>query len=199
MGFIRYVGLKNGLTGESVQAALVTLDEQHIVDYEDIWATTLREYAAPDKGFSWRFKQSLVEHNERYEGYAVEYESLTQGLILLETQTRWSQFTPGKRLVSVEALASAPWNRTSIQRPRDFAGVGTALLTFARARSRALGYKGRVGLYSLPDAIRFYEQQGMTRLELEPSEILDDEDTTPYFEYIVFPTEDEADRDDDRS
>lgn len=36
----------------------------------------------------------------------------------------------------------------------------------------------------------------MTRLELEPDEILDDEDMTPYFEYIVFPAVDENDSDD---
>ena len=119
--------------------------------------------------------------------------------MLLETQTRWSKFTPGKRLIGIDALATAPWNRSSIQRPRDLEGVGSALLTFARERSNALGYQGRIGLYSLPGAVGFYEQQGMTRLELEPEEILDDEDMTPYFEYIVFPAAAENYSDDDLS
>ena len=56
--------------------------------------------------------------------------------------------------------------------------------------------KAGSGLYSLPEAVGFYEQLGMTRLELEPDEILDDEDMTPYFEYIVFPAVDENDSDD---
>ena len=199
VGFIRRVRLRNGRTEELVLADLVTLDNPHIVDYETIWQATLREYEEADQGFSWRFKQRLVAHHENYEGYALEYDNLTQGLMLIETQTRWSRFTPGKRLVAVEALATAPWNRTSIQRPRDLQGVGSALLTFARERSNALGYQGRVGLYSLPEAVRFYERQGMTRLELEPEEILDDEDMTPYFEYVVFPAVSENDRDDDLS
>lgn len=197
VGFIRHVNLKNGQSKALVLADLVTLDNQHIIDYENRWQATLMQYGEDDQGFSWRFKQQLMTRNDNYEGYALVYEVLTQGLMLIETQTRWSQFTPGKRLVGIEALATAPWNRPSIQQPRDLEGVGTALLAFARERSLALGYQGRVGLYSLPEAVGFYEQLGMTRLELEPDEILDDEDMTPYFEYIVFPAVDENDSDDD--
>ncbi|MEL6384708.1 MAG: GNAT family N-acetyltransferase, partial [Cyanobacteria bacterium J06626_18] len=58
------------------------------------------------------------------------------------------------------------------------------------------GYRGRVGLYSLPDAVGFYERQGMTQLELAPEDILDDEDTMPYFEYVVFPVTSDSNDDD---
>ena len=196
VGFIRHINLKNGQSKALVLADLVTLDNQHIADYENRWQATLIQYGEDDQGFSWRFKQQLMTRNDNYEGYALIYEDLTQGLMLIETQTRWSQFTPGKRLVGIDALATAPWNRPSIQRPRDLEGVGTALLAFARERSLALGYQGRVGLYSLPEAVGFYERLGMTRLELEPDEILDNEDMTPYFEYIVFPAVDENESDD---
>jgi len=197
VGFIRRVNLKNGRSKAVVLADLVTLDDSHIADYENRWEATLKEYGEDDQGFSWRFKQQLMSRNDNYEGYALVVEDITQGLMLIETQTRWSQFTPGKRLVGVDALATAPWNRPAIQRPRDLEGVGTALLAFARERSLALGYQGRVGLYSLPEAVSFYERLGMTRLELEPDEILDDEDMTPYFEYIVFPAVEENDSNDD--
>lgn len=71
-------------------------------------------------------------------------------MILLETQNRWSLFTQGKRIVYVEAIVSAPWNRYWIERPPELKGVGRSLLEFAKQRSFELGYGGRVGLYSLP-------------------------------------------------
>ena len=158
MGVICEVELQDGRTGKRVRAELVTLADNHVADYEDIWLAALREYGEADQGFSWRFKQNLIERHDSWEGYAIEHRGLTQGLILLETQTSWSIFTQGQRTVRVDALASAPWNRSTIQRPRDLKGVGGALLNFARIRSHALGYEGRVGLYSLPDAVGFYER-----------------------------------------
>lgn len=56
-------------------------------------------------------------------------------------------------------------------------------MNFARQRSLDLGYQGRVGLQSLPDAVRFYERIGMTRLELEPADIIDAGEKLPYFEH----------------
>lgn len=145
VGFIRHVNLKNGRSKAIVLADLMTLDDQHIADYETRWQVTLKEYEEDDQRFSWRFKQQLMTRNDNYEGYALVVEGLTQGLMLIETQTRWSRFTSGKRLVGVDAVSTTPWNRPSIQRPRDLEGVGTALLVFARERSLALGYQGRVG------------------------------------------------------
>ena len=154
VGFIRRVNLRNGRSKALVLADLVTLADPHVADYETRWQATLKEYGEDDQGFSWRFKQQLMTRNDNYEDYALVVEGLTQGLMLIETQTRWSRFIPGKRVVGVDALATAPWNRPSIQRPRDLEGVDTALLAFARERSLALGYQGRIGLYSLPEADR---------------------------------------------
>jgi hypothetical protein len=62
-------------------------------------------------------------------------------------------------------------------------GVGRQMMQFAQQRSLDLGYRGRVGLLSLPDAVGFYERVGMTRLELDPEDIVDAEENLPYFEY----------------
>jgi hypothetical protein len=80
---------------------------------------------------------------------------------------------------------TAPWNRLSIQRPPEWRRVGRSLMAWARQRSVELGYEGRVGLQSLPDAVGFYEQIDMMRLELEPHEIVDADEKLPYFEYRV--------------
>lgn len=79
----------------------------------------------------------------------------------IETQRHGSHEVYGQKLVYVEYLASAPWNRKEIQRPPRYQGVGTNLLRYARVRSVELGYSGRVGLHSLPGSVKFYENQLM--------------------------------------
>jgi GNAT superfamily N-acetyltransferase len=181
---IRTVELEEGLTAVQIKAALVTLNAKHVQDYETLWRELLEQFQEADQDISWKFKQQLTTRQPRYEGYAIEYADLTQGMMLLETQNHWSKFTQGKRLVYVESLVSAPWNRITIQRPPEVKGVGRALMLFARQRSVELGYQGRVGLYSLPNVVRFYDQLGMTQLELEPEEIVDAEENLPYFEFM---------------
>lgn len=184
MSRIKTVELQEGPTGNIVVADLVTLNAKHVEDYEQVWREPLRELDEEDKTMSWRFKKQLAERHSYNEAYALEAEGLTQGMILLETQNRWSLFTQGKRIVYVEAIVSAPWNRYWIQRPPELKGVGRSLLDFAKQRSFELGYGGRIGLHSLPGAIGFYENRGLTRLELAPEDIIDPEENVPYFEYI---------------
>ncbi|BCL39888.1 hypothetical protein [Nostoc sp. MS1] len=72
------------------------------------------------------------------------------------------------------------WNRSFIQSPPKFRGVGTNLLRYARVRSIELGYGGRVGLHSLPGSVRFYENQLMSNFGTDEDE---DNDNLIYFEY----------------
>jgi hypothetical protein len=180
---IRSIELIEGKTGAIVLADLVVLEARHVEDYEQVWREPLRELGEEDKTFSWRFKEQSAQRNPNYEAYAIEHGGLTQGMILLETQNRWSLFTTGRRIVFVEAIVSAPWNRKWIQNPPELKDVGRSLLKYARQRSVELGYGGLVGLYSLPGAVRFYEQMGMMPLELSPEDIIDPEENVPYFEY----------------
>ena len=63
----------------------------------------------------------------------------------------------------VDYLATAPWNRPSIENPPRFRGVGVTLLAAAVQLSKDEGFKGRIGLHSLPAAGKFYEEKcGMT-------------------------------------
>jgi GNAT superfamily N-acetyltransferase len=197
LSVIQTIPLIRGATGEPVSASLVRLNSKHVDDFEQFWQDLLLEYDEPDAGLSWRFKQGLVDRLvNNYEGYALECEGLTQGLLLLETQTRWSFFDRGQRLVFVDVVMTAPWNRIGIQRPPEWKRVGRELMTFARQRSLDLGYQGRVGLQSLPDAVWFYERIGMTRLELEPADIVDAGEKLPYFEYRALRQQDWEDPDD---
>ncbi len=183
MSKIQSVTLTQGRSGESVVADLVNLRDKNVEDFDLLWQPLLQEFGQDDKAVSWRFKQQLAERQPNWEGYAIEYDSLTQGLLLLETQYHGSFFDGGNKLVYVEIIMTAPWNRRGLQRSPEFTGVGRQMMQFSRQRSLELGYQGRVGLKALPGAIGFYERIGMSCLELEPEEIVDPEDALPYFEY----------------
>ncbi len=71
----------------------------------------------------------------------------------------------GKPMVYVDFVATAPWNRSELQQPPRFRGVGQVFILAAVETSRAAGFKGRVGLHSLRKAEHFYEKRcGFTRL-----------------------------------
>jgi hypothetical protein len=165
-----------------VEAGLVELQTKHANDYNCTWKEQLRLSAQEDKFWDWEFKlQFVISRQQNREGYAIEYEGETQGLMIIETQMHGSRLTSGKRLVYVDGIASAPWNREVIKRPPKYKGVGTALLSFARTRSLELGFEGRVGLHSLPGAERFYDHQGMIDLGED-----EDYDDLVYFEYGIW-------------
>jgi GNAT superfamily N-acetyltransferase len=172
------VQLIRGIDGVPVDAYLVDLAQKHASDFDNFWREQLRLYGQEDKFWDWLFKLRFIANQENREGYAIECFNQTEGLMMIETAQHGSRITPGKRIVYVDGIASAPWNRKAIQRPQKFKGVGTALLEFARNRSIELGYEGRVGLHCLPGAEGFYEHQGM--LDLGSDEDYED---LIYFEF----------------
>ena len=178
------VSLVRGHDQQTVEARLLDLQPRHVADFQSLWQAQLRQFSQEDKYWDWAFKERLTIRDVNYEGYAVEYEGCTQGLMMLETQWHSSQFYPGASLVYVATLSVAPWNRYPIQNPPQFKTVGSALLTFSRLRSVELGYGGRVGLHALPAAEGFYERKNMMRLDPDPDNRIDaDEESLTYFEY----------------
>ena len=103
--------------------------------------------------------------------------------MFLETQWHRSQVQPSSRLVYVEALASAPWNRSTLEQSPFFRGVGRTLLLFARQRSLELGYRGRVGLHALPQSEAFYRRLQMPDYGADP-----EKEDLVYFEYGAIQT-----------
>jgi hypothetical protein len=85
-----------------------------------------------------------------------------QGLLLGEcTRHRSRTSPPPKELVYVEFVESAPWNwelEPLGQEPL-YRGVGPQLLEMATRWSEQLGFKGRLGLHSLPQAESFYRDR----------------------------------------
>jgi hypothetical protein len=181
---IRSISLEDGQTGLPIEAEIVTLTTSHVVDYEESWMPLLRAARTQDaESFNWRLKQEWTVRSPGMEGYALTVNGINQGMILIETQRRWSRFGRS-RLVYVESVASAPWNRKLLQQPPHLKNVGRSLLSHARQRSLALGYQGSVGLHSFPESVRFYEELGLTRWEPGTDDMVDESEDLPYFEYM---------------
>jgi hypothetical protein len=147
----------------SIVGLLVPLTIKHLTDFRLVWREQLRTSADEDQYWDWEQKQRiyLSSRAEIYEGYAIECEQLTQGMMILQVRGYRSQIEPNRRIVYVHSLATAPWNRLSNPDPNGFRAVEGALLRFARFRSEELDYGGLVGLHSLSTAEMFYRKMGM--------------------------------------
>ena len=166
-------------TGELITALICPMERRHLNDFDSIWRSLLSALNADDAFWDWARKKRLALTDDRYEAYALESDDLTHGLIWLETQWHRSQWVVDQPLVYVEAVVSAPWNRSLLNPKPWLRGVGSALLDFARRRSLNLGYGGRLGLHALPSSESFYESRNMLNLGYDPDREM------VYFEYGV--------------
>ena len=145
---------------QPVNADLLPISDKHLADFETYWRPRLQASNEQDRHWEWKKKASVLRA-PNYELYALECDSITQGLMILEIDCHRSRLKEGKSLVYLDFLAVAPWNRPLLQQPPMYKAVGSALLTFAIGRSIDLEYKGRLGLHSLPKATGFYEKLKM--------------------------------------
>jgi GNAT superfamily N-acetyltransferase len=164
--------------GQSVLGVLCSMNLRHLQDVDTIWQPMLKMMGEEDAFWDWAHKKRAALSQEGYEAYAIEYENLTQGLLWIETRRHRSWSNLSWRVVYVEALASAPWNRRLINPEPYLKGIGRLLLQFARSRSLELGYGGRVGLHALSSSASFYESQNMMNGGSDP-----DYNGMVYFEY----------------
>jgi len=171
--------LVTGDTREPVPAELRdAIEEQQLIDWQTQWQPamidTLKELAQrgvplaqwPQSWhWDWRKKQAGVAGLLAFPGFSIVAEGMTQGLMQLDLTraARW-QAHAGKPLAYIDYLEVAPWNRPDLGSTLRLKGVGTALLTAAVALSQAEGFKGRIGLHSLPQADAFYARSGFEDL-----------------------------------
>ena len=166
--------------GQVVLGKIVPMEQRHFEDVEELWQPILTETNQPEAGWIWDYKLRQSQQQERYEAYSFDVDGFSQGLIFIETQWHRSQLPGRLPLIYVEAISSAPWNRVDIEQPPWLKGVGRRLLAFARLRSVELGYGGRVGLHSVPNAEGFYQRLNMPDYGPDP-----EKDGLLYFEYGV--------------
>ena len=164
--------------GQAVIGQIVPMEQHHYDEVNTVWKPILIATEQSDAGWIWDYKLRQSQREERYEAYVLDVEGFPQGLVFIETQWHRSHWPQRWPLVYVEAIATAPWNRSDIEQPPWLKRVGTLLLLYARQRSVELNYGGRVGLHSLPGAEGFYRQQQMVELGPDP-----EKENLVYFEY----------------
>jgi hypothetical protein len=172
------VPLVDGMSGAVVMGSLVTMTEKHLEDYESFWKKRLDQVEAADRFFEWAWKKRIFVSSGDSEGYAIEYDNMTQGLMILRVRGKRSVFDENRRIVYVSRLSTAPWNRQDLQNPVRVRAVGGQLLQFARMRSEQLGYGGLVGLHSLPTSEMFYQKMNMIDCDLD-----EEYENSRYFEW----------------
>jgi hypothetical protein len=112
-----------------------------------------------DYMWNWRGKKPSKEGLLELPSYALEVDGLTEGLLWLNLGIQYRSRS-GKKLVYVDYVATAPWNRAHPDGiPKKLERVGTALIDVAVAVSYTEACDGRIGLHSLPGAKDFYAQQ----------------------------------------
>ncbi len=169
------VFLQDSSTGALVEASLFDeVTDGHLTLWESTWVPAMRTHQATlpiadtpeDSHWDWRRKANGWRPLLGYQSYSLVCGGELQGLMLTNTisSARLSiQF--GKPLVYVEFLATAPWNRPELRKPPKFRGCGRIFILAAIQSSLDEGFKGRIGLHSLPKAEGFYRDKcGFTLL-----------------------------------
>lgn len=162
------VKLRRSQDEQTVDAFVTVLVDRHLDDFELFWKPRLLSSVEEDSHWDWAVKSQATASYLNYEKFVLECDQLTQGLMMLELDAHRSRLENGKSLVYIDFLATAPWNRRSIQNPPDYKGVGSIFVQFAIMRSCDLEYQGRAGLHALPNAIDFYTKLGMKNFGPDP-------------------------------
>jgi hypothetical protein len=166
-------------TGGSVEAELRDAIEQaQIDDWAGKWLPAVvakiqelvsnrvpRSQWPQSLHWDWAQKTARVQGLLAFRGFSIVAQGVTQGLAQVNlTKSAREPSQAGKPLVYVEYLEVAPWNRPELGAASRLRGLGSSLMTAAIVLSAEEGFKGRVGLHSLPHADDFYCRCGMTDL-----------------------------------
>jgi hypothetical protein len=171
-------------TGGSVEAELRDAIEQtQIDDWAGKWLPAVvamiqklvnnrvpRSQWPQSLHWDWAQKTARVQGLLAFRGFSIVAQAVTQGLAQVNlTKSARESSQASKPLVYVEYLEVAPWNRPELGATPRLRGLGSALMTAAIALSEEEGFKGRIGLHSLPQADDFYRRCGMTDLGSDPA------------------------------
>ena len=172
--------------GEAAAAELWdAITERQLADWEAEWLPELfkaiqrlhragveRRLWPQSRQWNWRQKAQVLQGMLAHPGFSVVCESVTQGMMIVDTTTKRCRIDSqkGQHLVYVEFVENAPWNRPELASPPRFRGIGSVLIRAAIALSQEEEFKGRIGLHSLPQANSFYANTcGMADLGVDPN------------------------------
>lgn len=171
-------------TGEGIEAELHdAIEQSQLDDWKSAWLPALLKVLLelsqrgvpkaqwPQSAhWNWDRKSADIKGLIAFRGFSVVAQGLTQGLSQVDlTKSAREASQTGKPLVYVKYLEVAPWNRSELGTKPRLRGIGSALIAAAVALSKEEGFKGRIGLHSLPQADEFYRRCGMTDLGPDPA------------------------------
>lgn len=175
---ISSVYLREVATGKMVEAELFDeVSDAHLEMWEKTWKPIMKAHCVErvlsdkpeDSHWDWRRKSTAWRPLLGFHSFAITCHDELQGLMLvsdIRSARLASQF--GKPLVYVEFISTAPWNRSEVQKPLRYRGVGGIFIDAAIQLSLDSGFCGRIGLHSLPQAIDFYKKGcGMSELGID--------------------------------
>lgn len=169
------------VSGQPVEAELRdAIGEQQLVDWEDQWKAALdavvqrlrdagvdRTCWPQSRHWDWRRKATNYSGSLANPCFCIVCDGVTQGMMILDTlSSARLDSQAGKSMIYIEYLEVAPWNRRHLEDdvPR-YRSVGSILLRAAIEVSLQEGFKGRVGLHSLPQSNDWYANKcGMADL-----------------------------------
>ena len=162
-----------------------TIGEKNLADWEAEWIPALhvqlkvlhqsgvnRSLWPQSRKWDWRDKQAAIELSLANQSFAIVAQGTTQAMMIVDlTKRARLQSQLLQHLVYVDFLEVAPWNRHDLQGGTPcFTGAGSILIGTAIEFSRLQGFKGRVGLHSLPQSNSFYANAcGMEDLGADPN------------------------------
>jgi hypothetical protein len=147
-----------------------TLDQKNFDDFQTLWWPALKarraQFASSEAAASanvqdahWDWVQVAKDAARlmQYETFSVECAGQTQGLMLVNL-AKFARVAPAtnRELAYVELVATAPWNRPKFVPTPKYKGVGQVLIATAISLSADQGFKGRIGLHSLPQSVEWY-------------------------------------------
>ncbi len=180
------VWLTNRSTNELIQAELWHgIVDKNLGDWEAEWVPDLqrrlkllnqksveRRLWPQSRNWNWRDKLIEIERRLANLSFAIVAEGMTQAMMTIDLSKRAKiPSQASQHLAYVDFLEAAPWNRNDIaEEPSKFSGCGSILINAAIQQSKLEGFKGRIGLHSLPQANSFYANTcGMTDLGQDAS------------------------------
>lgn len=178
---ISEIFLLDNHAGAVVEAELWdAITEKNLADWEADWIPHLFELlkSLKQKGverrlwpqsrhWHWSDKVKAIEGKLSNQCFSVVCDDNTQAMMTTDLLRRAQlDIQKNSHLVYVDYIEVAPWNRGElIGRSPKYSGAGSILIRAAIELSKQEGFRGRIGLHSLPQSNDFYANKvGMTDL-----------------------------------
>jgi len=171
--------LKEVSTGQNVEAELRdAIEASQLADWHNSWVPAREQClnalklanapasAVPQSAhWNWAAKISEMQGLIANQGYCIVCNGQTQAMMRLDLASKRCKVATqkGLHLVYIDYLETAPWNwQGPYWDPPLYRRSGLILLRAAMEVSLAEGFKGRIGLHSLPQSVAFYSRCGLS-------------------------------------